>query len=259
MHGFWFLVGPRENYRNNNGSAGNMYKTTQAKTTTNNNNQTKYQRKYPDGTITRHVYQLIRADILNGVLRPGQKLKIEDISNAYQAGISPVREALNLLTNFGFVDRKDNRGFQVRNISAEEFDDLLKVRCWVEERALRESIAHGALDWEERITLAMFRLERMGSSNAGAIDWDLMHKDFHVALLSGCNSEIFLTYCEYLHEQNVRYRQLAGIVSGEERDTHREHQKIAKAALAHDADSAVNLLMEHYKTTGRYLKFKLFP
>lgn len=224
--------------------------------TTHNSNKTNYQKKSTDGTITQHVYQLIKSDILNGVLKPGQKLKIEDLSKAYETGISPIREALNLLSPF--VDRIDNRGFQVRDISSEEFDDLLKVRCWVEERALRESIAHGALDWEERITLTLFRLERTDASDIGSIDWDLKHKDFHAALLSGCNSKILLTYCEYLHEQNIRYRQLAGLVSAEIRNTHHEHQEIARATMARDVDLAVALLLEHYKTTIHYLRVKLF-
>ena len=59
--------------------------------TADNDNKPKFQKKSIDGTITTHVYQLIRSDILNGVLKPGQKLKIENISNTYDVGTSPVR------------------------------------------------------------------------------------------------------------------------------------------------------------------------
>ena len=50
--------------------------------------------------------------------------------------------------------------FSVADISHEEFADILKVRCWLEERALRESIANGDAAWEEALVLAAFRLSK---------------------------------------------------------------------------------------------------
>ncbi|MGI9504370.1 MAG: GntR family transcriptional regulator, partial [Geminicoccaceae bacterium] len=99
--------------------------------------------------MTTQVYGRIRADILTGVLEPGRKLKIDDLRQVYGSGSSPIREALSLLTSDRLVERVDQRGFRVALVSAEAFDELLMTRCWLEERALTESIQRGGKDWEE--------------------------------------------------------------------------------------------------------------
>ena len=93
------------------------------------------------GTLTTQVYLQLRRDVLSGVLEPGRKLRIEELARAYGSGSSPVREALSLLASDGLVERLEQRGFKVRPVDEAEFVDILQMRCWAEERALRESIA----------------------------------------------------------------------------------------------------------------------
>lgn len=210
------------------------------------------------GTIAMRLYNRLRTDIIEGALAPGLKLKIDEISRQYEAGTSPVREALNLLTSFGLVERLDQRGFRVKPINSKEFLDLLRVRCWVEERALRESILHGDTQWEDGIALALFRLGRASKARAAAgrtMDpvWGAAHREFHRALLAGCGSPMMLDYCMQLFDQNIRYRHVAREVSIPTRDTQAEHVQIVDAVLERNADHAVALLLEHYEVTSAYL------
>ncbi len=209
-------------------------------------------------SVTAQVYERARADILTGVLEPGQKLKIDELRQAYGSGSSPIREALSLLTSDGLVERVDQRGFRVTLVSAESFDELLTTRCWLEERALSESIARGGKDWEERVVLAEYHLsraERSISKNAFIAnqDWERRHKDFHMALISACGSSILLNFCNQLYDQNVRYRHVAGKVAYPKRNIEKEHQAIMQAALDRDAAKAVTGLLDHYRTTGAFL------
>ena len=84
----------------------------------------------PEGTTSRSrtsiTYTAMRKDIIKGVLEPGLKLKIEDLSTRYNVGSSPIREALSLLTSDALVTRNDQRGFRVVEASINEFDELLK-------------------------------------------------------------------------------------------------------------------------------------
>ena len=88
-------------------------------------------------SITSRAYAQLRSDIMSGRLEPGRKLKIEELRKLYDVGTSPIREALSLLTSDKFVERIDQRGFRVATVSLSDFDELLKTRCWLEERALR--------------------------------------------------------------------------------------------------------------------------
>ena len=109
----------------------------------------------PDATLdtislTSRTYRQMKRDIISGKLAPGRKLKIEELRKAYDTGTSPIREALSLLTSDHLVERLEQRGFRVSAVSAGEFEELLNTRCWLEERALRESIAHGTAQWKKK-------------------------------------------------------------------------------------------------------------
>ncbi|WP_158773554.1 GntR family transcriptional regulator [Cobetia sp. L2A1] len=213
-------------------------------------------------SMTNRVYHLLRNDIICGALPPGEKLKIEGLRKRYDVGASPIREALSLLTSEHFVERLDQRGFRVSQVSLKELDELLKTRCWLEERALRESITNGDKHWEEQIVLATYRLTRLPRSATSDhfetnADWERQHRVYHMTILSACGSSILLKLCELLYDQNYRYRQLSGVVAYPTRDIKVEHEELSDAILARDADLAVSLMLSHYNHTGDYLKESL--
>jgi GntR family carbon starvation induced transcriptional regulator len=216
----------------------------------------------PDGvgseSMTSRAYMRLRQDIISGALEPGRKLKIEELRRKYDVGTSPIREALSLLTSDHFVERIDQRGFRVSNVSSEEFQELLKTRCWLEERALRESIANGSEEWEEQVVLANYRLSRIPRSEASDHfvanhDWEVQHKRFHMTLISECGSSMLLKFCDQLYDQNIRYRQLSGSKAYPSRDVAEEHNAICDSVLARDADLAAELLVNHYRRTSNFL------
>jgi len=206
-------------------------------------------------TLASMVYQRLLDDIINGRLEPGRKLRLQALKEQYDVGNSPLREALNRLSANGMVLREENKGFRVSPATSEELMELIRTRCWVEEVALRESIRHGDAAWEEGIVLAYHRLSRMqrsASENSIQVDseWEDLHRRYHLALLSACNSSILLGYCEQLHEQTLRYRNLGPMAAYRNRHELDEHLAIRDAVLDRDTERAVELLTAHYQITG---------
>ena len=206
-------------------------------------------------TLASMVYQKLLDDIINGRLEPGSKLRLQALKEQYAVGNSPLREALNRLSANGMVLREENRGFRVSPATSDELLELIRTRCWVEEVALRESIRHGDQTWEEGIVLAYHRLsrrERTTDADSVRIDaeWEDLHRRYHLSLLSACNSSILLGYCEQLHEQTLRYRNLGPMAAYRERHELDEHLAIRDTVLDRDANKAVELLKAHYKVTG---------
>lgn len=211
------------------------------------------------GSATSRAFTMMRARILKGEFLPGEKLKVDELRQQLAIGASPIREALSLLTSAHLVERIDQRGFRVTPVSRQGFDELLKTRCWLEERALRESMAAASQDWEEGLVLAHHRLARSERHQPGSLidhgEWERLHRRFHQALIAGCGSSILLRFCDELYDQNVRYRHVAGAGAGyQKRDIEAEHSAIATAALTGDADRAVAALVGHYQQTGEYLR-----
>ena len=210
-------------------------------------------------SMTSRIYTRMRADIISGILEPARKLKIAELCRFYDVGNSPIREALSLLTSDNLVERLDQRGFRVVEVSAEEFEELLKTRIWLEETALRNSIENGDTGWEEQVILAAYRLSRVprfqedGRFIANA-EWETRHKHFHMTLLAACGSSILLKICNQLFDQNTRYRHLSAPSAYPTRDINAEHGAICDAVLARNADLVMELLAEHYGRTSKFLK-----
>jgi DNA-binding GntR family transcriptional regulator len=204
------------------------------------------------------VYDRLQSDILTGKLKPGHKLRLKDLIKQYDTGNSPLREALNRLSANGIVVREENRGFRVPPASAEELMEITRTRCWLEEIALRESIKYGGSEWEERVVLAFHWLARAArnsdkSSRTTSREWEDHHREFHLALISACNSSILIEFCAELHQRSFRYRNLAEVVKY--RDVHEleQHEALQMAVLDRDVERAVGLLKKHYTATSEIL------
>lgn len=205
-------------------------------------------------SATRMAYVALRDMILLGELRAGEKLKIEQLCKTLDTGASPVREALSLLTSDMLVERLDQRGFRAAPASLANFQEILALRCSLEEMALRQSMAHATEDWEERLVLAHHRMNK----EARAADFEQTHRSFHMALLSNAPSAILLRFCEQLYDLNIRYRYMAAKEPHyQKRDVRAEHAEILEAVVSGNADKAALCLTRHYSLTGDYLSDRL--
>ena len=201
---------------------------------------------------TQRAYLALRSAIITGEIPPGERLKVETLKETLQTGASPVREALSLLTSDQLVERLDQRGFRVAQTSQEQFQEILGLRCHLEGLALRESVEAGGQDWEEALVLAHHRMSRAEQGNDP--EFEALHKEFHMALLSACRSPILLRFCAQLYDLNVRYRYLAGkSKSYKRRNVAAEHRAILDAAVSRNVERASELLLEHYRATGAFL------
>ncbi|MEP4378945.1 MAG: GntR family transcriptional regulator [Alphaproteobacteria bacterium] len=205
-------------------------------------------------TIATSVYDRLRADIIIGALEPGHRLGTDQLRGRYGVGISPVREALNRLLAEKLVCFEDQKGFHVAGIGEEDLHDLIRMRCWAEEIALRESMANTTPEWEESILLAYHRLSRTPRSAQSEQfefnpEWEVLHREFHTVLLANCGSPRLLAHCELLADQSKRYRQLAASISYPARSEGDEHKSLMDKTLSGDADVAVAAHHDHLRKT----------
>ena len=203
------------------------------------------------------AYAALRSGILSGSLSAGGKLRIEALQRDYQISSSPLREALNRLVAENLVLADENRGFRAAPISAPDLRDLTDARVVVEPGALEESMRKGSDVWEGAMMAAFHRLKRVEQLvDAGEMErgdeWMSRHKEFHMALVSGCGSERLISSCGKLFDQSERYRRLSASLRGRSRNTAAEHRLIVKTALARDP-KAVTYLRQHIEKTAQHV------
>src|SRR6202167_4756462 len=200
-------------------------------------------------TRTERVYEVIRGELLNGGLHPGQKLKMVELTDRFGVSQSVIREALTRLTEQDLLIASPQRGFRVRDLSIEDIAELTETRIQVESVALRLAVERGDLQWETGILAAHHRLDRTPvTRDDGTVseDWATSHRDFHQALLTGCGNRRLESVVNSLRDSSELYRRWYWVLTDDhQRDLAREHRQLKELALGRDADRATEVLTEH--------------
>ncbi|VDS10654.1 HTH-type transcriptional repressor CsiR [Paracoccus haematequi] len=199
--------------------------------------------------------QLLRADIVEGILAPGLKLKLDMLRDRYEIGAAPLREALSRLAGEGLVIAQEQRGFVVSGMSAEEANDLGELRLLLEIEALRDSLSRGNEAWQNRVITSYHWLERAEQSSLsleGRLDeLERRNFDFHEALVSACERRWTLHLRGIVFRQHERYRRLSRIHTAKTRLVSDEHRALLDAALERNEDAAIAVITTHIRRTTR--------
>lgn len=199
-------------------------------------------------TVGSTTYHRIKHDILFGVLKPGQKLKLEALKDSYAASLSTLRETLNRLASEGFVDAPVQRGFLVRPVSAEDLREIAHLRVLLEGHALELSLQNGDTEWEGNLVAAHHKLHLMeqrmiAGDESEKETWKRYDWEFHFAMIQACKSRNLLDLHALLFDKYLRYQLLVLTNRGEA--AMQEHRAMFEAALARDVDRAKHLLAQH--------------
>ncbi|MEL0609284.1 MULTISPECIES: FCD domain-containing protein [Vibrio] len=200
-------------------------------------------------TLTDKVSKMIRQDILNGELTPGQKLVVADLKNRYNVGASPIREALVQLSWSKYVKLEPQKGCWVSPVSKKELNDLYESLRVVSSVLLKKAISAGDESWELEVLTSYHKLSRIQhlSEEFDCVEWEERHQRFHAALLEGADSENMFKFFDDLINQVKRYRFLAMSAETVADDLFNidEHEMIMKLVLAKNAEQAAELLDQH--------------
>ena len=204
------------------------------------------------------VYGALRSDILFGRRPPSSRLQLNELAEQHGVSLSVVREAVTRLASEDLVEATPQRGFRVRSLSLEHLRDLTWVRTQVETLAVRQSIAKGDVTWEANLVAAHHRLAVTPTyfeDGSGNTEWMAAHAAFHAALAAAAGSPVLERLRRQLYDASELYRYWAGTLPHPARaHVADEHKAIFDAALAREADLAVDLLTQHLEATARNLE-----
>jgi DNA-binding GntR family transcriptional regulator len=202
-------------------------------------------------TVGEIVYRRLRADIVFGRLVPGEKLKLDRVSQRYATSVSTMRELLSRLASEGLIVAEGQRGFEVAPVSPEDFREVAGMRQLLECHAMEQSFATGDLDWEARVVgahhkLAAHEKRMLAGDDTSPEAWKRCDWEFHHALISACGSKVLMQTHAAIYDKYLRYQMVAVIFRGEL--AAREHQALLNCALARDAASARQVLVTHIQS-----------
>jgi DNA-binding GntR family transcriptional regulator len=211
------------------------------------------ERKGSSGTLADEVYAQIKADVIEGRLRPGERLTLTPLCQRFGVSLSVVREALTRLAEQKLARATPQQGFMVTPLSSEHLRELTDARLEVEIIVLRRALAQGDLSWEARVVASHHLLANTPTGDPDPVSpaWTGAHRDFHAAVASGCANTLLLQIRQDLYDSAELYRTWSAHASLHSRDILTEHRRIAEAVVARDEEHAVRLMQDHLTRTAR--------
>ena len=214
-------------------------------------------------TLAAQLYARLRDDIILATLRPDQKLTMDLLKERYDAGMTPLREALYRLSSSMLVTIENRRGFRVASVSPMHLKEVIRTREEVETLLLRAAFENADVAWETRVVAAYHTLMRASGSrpNHGpyTAEWERAHGDFHFALLSAAKQPMLEAFHQSLWDHCSRYRNLAYPGRVPVSTVFDGHQQLMDAAIARDVELACVLLKRHINLATAHIMSAMFP
>ncbi|MFI1164471.1 GntR family transcriptional regulator [Streptomyces sp. NPDC020801] len=196
------------------------------------------------------LHALLRECILDGRLAPGTVLS--QVALGRQLGVSrtPVREALRMLQEEGFVEAEPNQRMRVAGLDPSALDADYAMRITLECLALTMTLG-GFSTRAKREAKAQLTAMRRATRVKDVEGWFAAHREYHRLLTAGAG-EPLRRQLEALADRSVRYIRITQRLDAESwseaGDT--EHPAILDAVTAGDRDAAVARLAHHLERTA---------
>jgi Transcriptional regulators len=204
------------------------------------------------GAEAGRIAAALRAEIVSGALPPGTALRQEVLAERHAASRMPVRDALRILAQEGFVDLAPNRGARVAVLDPAGFREICEMRVALETLAIRLAMPELT---ESRIDRAA---QVQAEAEAGGIaDFGALNALFHATLYEPCARPRLLAQIAALHDLGDRYMRIAAVELDYLARSHAEHRAILAVCRRRDAAEAADLIERHIAAAGAELLARL--
>jgi len=203
------------------------------------------------------AYKWIKDAIDSGVLRSGEPLSENRLSQEIEISRTPIREALRVLAQEGYIKIVPAKGAFVSEISLEDVKEIYDIRKLLEpfaalsavQRVPEEDILALENDWHG-IKKRVSRGESVPWSEVAAID-----KRFHFTLIKYSTNKRIQQILSSYHAQIERFQSLSAQSLANVEDTVNQHLDLISCLKKRDGKELSDSLYEHIvKSEANVLK-----
>lgn len=195
-------------------------------------------------TLAREIARRLEQRIMDGNLRPGERVNECHLAKELGTSRAPVREACRLLEHKGLLRSQTNHGCFVSAPSAEEVAELLDIWAELEALAGRKAALRATTADYTRLQALIAQMEQLRKAD-DVVGYMQINLDFHHAILEAARSPQLTG----VYEDVVRKLELArfgriAAPAGMSRSI-AGHRAILKALRARDAEGAAAQVRAH--------------
>jgi DNA-binding GntR family transcriptional regulator len=175
----------------------------------------------------------LEAMIVNGQMKPGERLNEQQLAQSFGVSRGPIREAVRALEGAGFVEAVTNKGVFVRQVTVAEVRELYDVRAalfGLAGRLLAERADKGII---ERLEALLATMEQAAASR----DFDAyypLNLTFHETIVDGSGNQTLAAQYRAFVKRLTLFRARSLVQGGGLAVSNREHREMVSAIAAQD-------------------------
>lgn len=197
----------------------------------------------PKGSLTFEALIRLRDEIIQGKIRPNERLIAADLALRLNTSRTPIREALQLLEAEQLVVAA-KQGYVVREHTKEEIVEIYEVRAALEGMAARLAAQKSGTSAYKEIEAIGAHRDSLIASNDRKLIVDL-NDEFHAAIFTACGNSRLNRINRSNSQHFFNYRISELYTKEETKISIKGHALILKAIKNHDADQADSAAQEH--------------
>jgi len=186
-----------------------------------------------DSVVTKdRIYKELRRNIIMGHSKPGSRLNVKGIAKRYNTSITPIRDALQMLSQEGLVTIKPRSGYYVTTLTLKQLRDLLDMRRILETAAIERAVLR--ITPEQLDELRKIHAGYTGEDEESYERYTLENRKFHYLMAVASGNLMLAEEVRKLHDRLARFMVVQRI--GERQI--RMHNHIIEALEEHDIEKA---------------------
>lgn len=203
-------------------------------------------------TLRERILGTIRDAILNGQLKPGEKVAEPELAERFGISRTPIREAFRQLESEGYLTVIPRKGAVVTDLSEREVEEFYSIKSILEGYAARIAAEKMTSKDCERLEAINGRLSQL-AAEGDVKTFFRVHDEFHeVFIRAAGNDKLFALIGQLLRKFN-RLRMASLALPGRMEISVQEHVKILEAFRRHDGELADNLVRKNAAYGGQVL------
>ena len=190
------------------------------------------------------AYQSLRNDILSGKIPGGTHITESSIAKQLNMSRTPVREALQRLTQEKLITALPRAGYIIEDMSNEDIQDIFSARFEIEALVIRKAVQF--ISAEELKMLDTNIDNAKTCIKTGELEkMTQLDLEFHCTIYQAARSKTFYRICRNLGDLTMKYRHGLNLVRELWNEAIENHTTIYQALLSKDEEKAVEAITRH--------------
>ncbi len=190
------------------------------------------------------AYQSLRNDILTGKIAGGTHITESSISKRLNVSRTPVREALQRLTQEKLITALPRAGYIVEDMSYEDIQDIFSARFEIESLVIKKAVRYIS-PAELQMLEDNIKQARQCIKTGEHEQVTLLDLEFHAVIYRAARSRTFYRICKNLGELTMKYRHGLNLADDLWEDAIRKHENILEGLRTKDETIAEKAMKAH--------------